>query len=52
LCDEHHRALHAGNSYEYQSRKEFEKGEFARILDDHDHPVPPEVESAIMGYHR
>lgn len=52
LCDEHHRGLHSGDSYEYESRKEFEKGEFARILDDHDHPVPAEVESAIMGYHR
>jgi len=52
LCDEHHRGLHAGESYEYESRKEFEKGEFARILDDHHHPVPSEVESAIEDYHR
>ena len=52
LCDQHHRGLHAGDSHEYESRKEFEKGEFARILYDNSHPVPAEAESAIMGYHR
>ena len=52
LCDEHHRALHAGESFEYDSRKLFEKGEYARMLDDNNHPVPEEVEAAIMDYHR
>ena len=50
--DEHHRALHAGESFEYDSRKLFEKGEYARILKDNNHPVTIEVESAIMDYHR
>jgi hypothetical protein len=57
LTDEEHKALHAGETFGYDSRKEFEKHEFYKVgrklVNDGAEPVMPVgVVIAIMGYHR
>lgn len=55
LTDEEHKALHNGETFGFESRKEFEKDSFERVMyrlpDDSECP-PREVVAAIMGYHR
>jgi hypothetical protein len=57
LTDEEHKALHAGETFSYESRKEFEKQEFYRmsiglVRGKGVAPPPIGVTQAIMDYHR
>ena len=54
LTNEEHLALHAGDSFGFHSRKEFEKDAFTQVcqlLHPTDY-ITEEVEKAIEGYHR
>lgn len=55
LTDEEHKALHAGETFGEESRKEFEKRQFSEVdamLIDHP-DLPSAVQFfAIMGYHK
>ena len=56
LTNEEHKALHGGDTFGYESRKEFEKQEFHAIaikLGRNKGVTPPEgVLEAVMDYHR
>jgi len=54
LTNEEHLALHAGETFGFHSRKEFEKDAFTQVcqlLHPTDY-ITEEVEKAIEGYHR
>lgn len=58
LCDEHHRGLHAGETYGHESRKDYEKWAFrhivARLWADLGLKAFPttEIIEAIQDYHK
>lgn len=58
LCDEHHRGLHAGEAYDHDSRKDYEKWAFrhivARLWADLGLKAFPttEIIEAIQDYHK
>ena len=59
LTDEEHKALHAGETFGHDSRKEFEKHEFCHLVDriyggnlDEGNMPPVSAINAIMDYHR
>lgn len=58
LCDEHHRGLHAGETYDHETRKDYEKWAFTHIVGrlwgDLGLKAFPtdEIIVAIAGYHR
>lgn len=57
LTDEEHKALHAGETFGHESRKEFEKSAFQSVcfslgFNGFEWTVAPEVDLAIMDYHR
>jgi len=56
LTPEEHRRLHAGETFGYESRKEFEKAMFLEVTIElaytgFTQTVDPEVDVAIHGYH-
>lgn len=55
LTDEEHKALHAGETFVCESRKEFEKVAFETVLNNErfdDGAMTPTVYHAIMNYHK
>jgi hypothetical protein len=55
LTDDEHKALHAGETFGYESRKEFEKSAFQEALMQIAHSkgitIATQIELAIMDYH-
>ena len=56
LTDEEHKALHNGETFGYESRKEFEKAVFLSVETkagyESGFTVDPQVSVAIQAYHR